>query len=163
MKKIDTKILVYTAIFGALGVVLGWISFPVGPTKIYPLQHTINAVAGILIGPWAFISALIAAAVRYATGMGSIYAFPGSPFGALVVAFMYKLTKKDSAALTEPVGTVVIGATISALLIAPFFTQNAPTVWFFWTAFAASCIPGAVLGYGIVKILRRTHVDIHRS
>ncbi len=162
MNKIDTRILVYTAIFGALGAALGWISFPVGPTKIYPLQHTINTIAGVLIGPWAVISALIAATVRYTTGMGSIYAFPGSPFGALVVALLYKITKKDASALSEPIGTVVIGATISGLLIAPFFTQDAPTVWFFWTAFAASCIPGAVLGYIIVKILRRSHVDVHR-
>lgn len=163
MNKIDTRILVYTAIFGALGAALGWISFPVGPTKVYPLQHTINVVAGVLIGPWAVISALIAATVRYTTGMGSIYAFPGSPFGALVVALLYKITKKDVSALGEPVGTVVIGATISGLLIAPFMTQDAPTVWFFWTAFAASCIPGAVLGYIIVKILRRSHVDVYRS
>lgn len=163
MNNIDTRILVYTAIFGALGAALGWISFPVGPTKVYPLQHTINVVAGVLIGPWAVISALIAATVRYTTGMGSIYAFPGSPFGALVVALLYKITKKDVSALGEPIGTVVIGATISGLLIAPFMTQDAPTVWFFWTAFAASCIPGAVLGYIIVKILRRSHVDVHRS
>lgn len=163
MDKIDTRILVYTAIFGALGAVLGWISFPVGPTRIFPLQHTINAVAGILIGPWAVISALIAATVRYTTGMGSIYAFPGSPFGAFVVALVYKMTKKDFAALSEPVGTVVMGATISGLFIAPFVTESAPTVWFFWTAFAASCIPGSVLGYIIVKVLRRSHVDVHRS
>lgn len=146
--------LVYIAIFGALGAALGWISIPVGPTKVYPLQHTINAVAGILIGPWAVASALIAATVRFSTGMGSIYAFPGSPFGALVVSYAYILTKRDESALLEPVGTVVIGATLSALIIAPLTRGAPPTLWFFWTAFGASCIPGAILGYFIVKILR---------
>ncbi|MGD2247294.1 MAG: energy coupling factor transporter S component ThiW [Candidatus Methanofastidiosia archaeon] len=151
-----TRMLVYIAIFGALGAALGWISIPVGPTKVFPLQHTINAVAGVLIGPWAVVSALIAAVVRFSTGMGSIYAFPGSPFGALVVSYVYIITKRDESALLEPVGTVVIGASLSALLIAPFFSQGAPpTLWFFWTAFAASCIPGAILGYFVVKVLRK--------
>jgi len=155
--------IVYIAIFGALGAALGWISIPVGPTKIFPLQHTINAIAGILIGPWAVISALIAAIVRFSTGMGTIYAFPGSPFGALVVAVIFKVTKKDFSALFEPLGTVFIGGTLSGLLMAPFISANAPTVWFFWTAFAASCIPGAVLGYFIVKIVRKSHVEVYRS
>lgn len=155
--------IVYVAIFGALGAALGWISIPVGPTKIFPLQHTINAIAGILIGPWAVISALIAAIVRFSTGMGTIYAFPGSPFGALAVAVIFKVTKKDFSALFEPLGTVFVGGTLSGLLMAPFISANAPTVWFFWTAFAASCIPGAILGYFIVKIVRKSHVEVYRS
>jgi energy coupling factor transporter S component ThiW len=160
----NSRMLAYTAIFGALGAALGWISFPIGPTKIFPLQHAINAIAGVLIGPWAIISALIAATARFTTGMGTIYAFPGSPFGALVVSILYKMTKKDASALFEPVGTILLGATASGLLIAPFATQGAPpTLWFFWTAFAASCIPGAVLGYAILKVLRRSNVEIYRS
>ncbi len=156
----NTRMLTYIAIFGALGAALGWISFPVGPTKVYPLQHTINSVAGVLIGPWAVVSALIAATVRYATGTGTIYAFPGSPFGALVVSLIYKMTKKDFSSLFEPLGTVLIGATLSGFLIAPFM-KTTPSVWFFWTAFAASCIPGAVLGFFILKVLRRSHVEVH--
>jgi energy coupling factor transporter S component ThiW len=159
---VNTRLLSYIAVFGALGAALGWISIPVGPTKVFPLQHTINAISGVIIGPWAIISSLIAATVRFSTGMGSIYAFPGSPFGALVVSLLYKLTKKDAAALFEPLGTVCIGATLSGLLIAPFITENAPTLWFFWTAFAASCIPGAILGYFILKILRRSNVGFYR-
>ncbi|MBU6996504.1 MAG: energy coupling factor transporter S component ThiW [Theionarchaea archaeon] len=159
----NTKLLSYIAIFGALGAALGWISIPVGPTRVFPLQHTINAISGVLIGPWAVVSSLIAATVRFSTGMGSIHAFSGSPFGALVVSLVYKLIKKDAAAFFEPVGTVCIGGTLSGLLIAPFITENAPTLWFFWTAFGASCIPGAILGYFILKILRRSNVEIYRA
>lgn len=159
-----TRMIAYIAVFGALGAALGWISIPIGPTKVYPLQHTINAIAGVLIGPWAIVSALIAATVRFSTGMGTVYAFPGSPFGALVVAIVYKMIKKDSSALFEPLGTVFIGGTLSGLLIAPYITQgSAPTVWFFWTAFAVSCIPGAVLGYVVLEILRRSNVEVYRS
>jgi energy coupling factor transporter S component ThiW len=160
----NSRMLAYTAVFGALGAALGWISFPIGPTKIFPLQHAINAIAGVLIGPWAVLSALIAATARFTTGMGTIYAFPGSPFGALIVSLLYKMTKKDASALFEPVGTILLGATASGLLIAPLATQGAPpTVWFFWTAFAASCIPGAVLGYAILKILRKSNVEVHHT
>lgn len=158
----NTRMLVYTAIFGALGAALGWISFPVGPTKVAPLQHTINSISGVLIGPWAVVSAIIAATIRYSTGMGSIHAFPGSPFGALVVAVVYKMIKKDFSSLFEPLGTIFIGGTLSGLVVAPYLTQgNAPTVWFFWIAFAASCIPGSILGYIILKILRRSNVEVY--
>jgi energy coupling factor transporter S component ThiW len=161
-----TRMLVYIAIFGALGAALGWISIPVGPTKVFPLQHTINAIAGILIGPWAVVSSLIAAIARVSTGLGTIYAFPGSPFGALVVAVAYRIINRDVSALLEGAGTILIGGTLSALLIAPVIGQGtAPSLWFFWTAFGASCIPGSILGYIILKILRRSqvHVDISRS
>lgn len=160
---IKARTITYIAMFGALGAALGWISIPVGPTKIFPLQHTINAIAGVLIGPWSVVSAFIAATARFSTGMGTLYAFPGSPFGALVVAVVYKMTKKDFSALFEPVGTVCLGATMSGLLIAPHVSADAPTLWFFWTAFAASCIPGAVIGYVMLKVLRRSNVEVYRS
>jgi energy coupling factor transporter S component ThiW len=159
--RVKTKLLAYIAVFGALGAALGWISIPVGPTKVFPLQHTINAIAGVLIGPWAAVSSLIAATARFSTGLGTVYAFPGSPFGALVVAIIYKIIKRDFSALFEGFGTIFIGGTLSALLIAPFLTEgSAPSLWFFWTAFGASCIPGSILGYIILKILRRSQVDV---
>ena len=164
MIKVKTKMMVYIAIFGALGAALGWISIPVGPTKVYPLQHTVNVIAGILIGPWAVVSSLVAATARVSTGLGTVYAFPGSPFGALVVAIGYRYIHRDFSAFFEGFGTIFIGGTLSALLIAPFFTQGtAPSLWFFWTAFGVSCIPGSVLGYVVIKILRRSQVNVDLS
>ena len=65
------------ALLAAAAVLLAPFSFPVGPSRCFPFQHTINAVAGVLLGPWwAVGSAFVASLIRYTTGMGTILAFP---------------------------------------------------------------------------------------
>lgn len=147
--------LVLAAMFAALATLLGSLSIPVGPTKVAPFQHTINAIAGILLGPWyAAGAALVTAFLRNMLHWGTLFAFPGSPFGALVVGYAYRLLRTDAAALFEPLGTGPIGATLAALIVAPHVGSHA-TFWFFQQAFLASSIPGAILGYIVIRILRR--------
>ena len=147
--------LVLSSMFAAAAAALGVISVPVGPTKIFPFQHTINAIAGIWVGPWyAAGAALVTATLRYLLHTGSIFAFPGSPFGALVVGFAYRLLRRDTAALFEPIGTVLIGATVAALFFQSFVGSH-HTIWWFQILFLWSSIPGAILGFVIVRVLRR--------
>jgi energy coupling factor transporter S component ThiW len=152
-----TRKLVLAALFAGLGVLLSSFAVPVGVTRVFPFQHAINAVAGVLLGPWwAAGSALVTATLRFSFGTGSIFAFPGSPFGALAVGLAYGFLRRDEAALFEPVGTVLVGATLGAVLISPFLGQAAGGLVFLMTSFALSSIPGAIIGYGALKILRRT-------
>ncbi len=146
----------------AVAVVLSPFYFPVGTTKCFPVQHMINAIAGVLLGPWYAASmALATGIIRNTLGLGTIYAFPGGIPGALVVGLFHKYMKHvDLAALTEPLGTVAIGATISALIVAPW-QGHALTLSFFWIAFAVSSIPGSALGFVTLKALRRTGVVKH--
>ncbi len=147
--------LVLAAMFAALGTLLGSLSIPVGPTRVAPLQHTINAIAAIWLGPWYAVgAALVTASLRNLLHWGSLFAFPGSPFGALVVGYAYRMLRNDAAALCEPIGTGPIGATVAALFFQPLVGSH-HTVWFFQVAFLASSIPGAILGYAVVRILRR--------
>ncbi len=147
--------LVLAAMFAALATLLGSLSIPVGPTKVAPFQHTINAIAGILLGPWyAAGAALVTAALRNMLHWGTPFAFPGSPFGALAVGYAYRLLRNDAAALCEPLGTGPIGATLAALMVAPLIGSHA-TFWFFQQAFLISSIPGAILGYVVIRLLRR--------
>ncbi len=149
--------LVLAAMFAAIATVLGTVSFPVGPAKVAPFQHAVNAVAGILVGPWyAAGAALVAAILRNVLHTGTVFAFPGSPFGALAVGYAYRLLRNDAAALCEPIGTVLIGAPLAALAFKPLFVPGSHvTVWLFMWAFLASSGPGAVLGYLVVRMLRR--------
>jgi energy coupling factor transporter S component ThiW len=141
--------------FAALATLLGYISFPVGPTKVAPFQHTVNAIAGIVVGPWyAAGAALVTATLRYSLHSGTLFAFPGSPFGALVVGYAYRLIRNDAAALCEPIGTGPIGATLAALIVQPYVGSQ-HTLWWFQIAFLASSIPGAIIGYIVVLMLRR--------
>ncbi len=152
-----TRKLVLAALFAGLGVLLSSFAIPVGGAKVFPFQHAINAVAGVLLGPWwAAGSALITATLRVSLGTGSLFSFPGSPFGAIVVGFAYRLLRRDEAALFEPLGTVLIGATLSAVLISPFLGGAGGGLIALMIAFAASSIPGAIIGYLILKALRRS-------
>jgi energy coupling factor transporter S component ThiW len=146
--------LVLAAMLAAIGTLLGPLSIPVGPAKIAPLQHTVNVVAAVLLGPWyAAGAALVTAILRYNLHWGSIFAFPGSPFGALAVGYAYRWLRNDVAALAEPLGTGPIGATLAALVFAPIVGSH-HTIWWFQVAFLSASIPGAVLGYIILKVLR---------
>ncbi len=146
--------LVLTAIFSALGVVLSPVFFPVGPTKCYPFQHALNGLAGVLIGPiYAGLAALITGIIRNMLGTGTIFAFPGGIPGALVVGLIYIITRRDEAALCEPIGTF-IGALLSAFIVGPITGKTmAPEL--FIIAFLMSSIPGSILGYIVLKIVRR--------
>lgn len=150
--------LVLAAMFAAIATVLGSLpglgSIPVGPTRIAPFQHAINALAGVLIGPWyAAGAALVTAILRYNLHSGSIFAFPGSPFGALVVGYAYRWLRNDVAALAEPLGTGPIGATLAALAFQPI-VHSQHTIWWFQVTFLSSSIPGAILGYLVLRALR---------
>lgn len=154
-----TRTLVLAALFAATGVLLSWFAVPVGGARVLPIQHAINAIAGVVLGPWwAAGSALVTATFRFALGTGSIFAFPGSPFGAIAVGLAYMLIKRDEAAFFEPVGTVFVGATLGALLISPFIGEAAGGFVALAVSFALSSITGAVAGYLVLKALRRAGV-----
>ncbi|MBM4332153.1 MAG: energy coupling factor transporter S component ThiW [Deltaproteobacteria bacterium] len=157
-KMTEVRKLVLTALFAALAVLLSGIHFPVGPTKVFPFQHMVNALAGVIIGPWyGALSALIAGIIRNAIGTGTIFAFPGGIPGAIVVGLMYRWMRKDWVALTEPLGTGVIGVLLVVLILSPLMGKEFAFVFFF-TAFMASSIPGSIIGYFLLKTLRKTKV-----
>ncbi|RLG51184.1 MAG: hypothetical protein DRN99_08870, partial [Thermoproteota archaeon] len=93
-------------------------------------------------------------------GVGTIFAFPGGIPGALVVGFTYKLVRRDIAALSEPIGTS-IGAVISATVVAPAYGKAMPSVLgitnqalLFTLFWLVSCVPGSIIGYTVIKVLR---------
>lgn len=152
-----TRKLTLAGLFAALAVLLSLFAVPVGGARVLPFQHAINAVAGVMLGPWwAAGSALVAAGLRISFGLGTPFALVGSPFGAIAVGLVYRFWRRDEAALFEPVGTVLVGAPLGAIMISPFLDLGAAggTVALM-ISFALSSIPGAILGYVLLKALRR--------
>ena len=100
--------------FAAAGVVLSVVSIPVGPTKCFPFQHAINVIAGVTLGPaWAVGAAFTTSLVRNMLGTGSLFAFPGSMFGALldgIAAMLLPQKYKIAAAVAEPSPDLLPGA-----------------------------------------------------
>lgn len=150
--------LVLSALFAALPVVFSFIpgAIPVAGAKVLPWQHMVNAIAGVLVGPWyAALSAAVAAVLRNSLGVGTLLAFPGGIPGALVVGFAYRYWRREWVGLLEPLGTGPVGATIGSLLVAPALMGKAIPLAALLPAFLASAVPGAVLGVIVLKVLQR--------
>jgi len=156
-----TRKLVLAAVFAALPVVLSFVpgAIPAAGARLLPWQHMVNAIAGVLVGPWyAALAATVAAILRNALGVGTLLAFPGSIPGALVVGFAHMIWRRHWVGLLEPLGTGPVGATIGALLIAPALMGKAIPLATLLPAFLISSIPGAILGVVILRMLTRAGV-----
>ncbi|MDQ1280714.1 MAG: hypothetical protein QG670_1977 [Thermoproteota archaeon] len=162
---IETRNVAMAAIFMALSVVLSPLTFTIGPVNPFPFQHLINSIAGVLLGPWyAITMATIVAAIRFSLGIGTLFAFPiGIPGGLVVGLFHRYLIKNDYAALTEPIGTGLIGSLLSAFLVGPLAVQarmveNFDSLDLYVLYFLASSVPGSILGFLVLKAIRRIRI-----
>lgn len=148
---------VFAGAFAAAGVVLSFVSFPMGPAKCFPFQHTVNVIAGVTLGPWwALGAAFTTSLIRNIAGTGTLFAFPGSMFGALFVGLAARLAprgRKLAAAVAEPLGTGIAGAWVSSVMIAPVMGKNVGFM-FMSTSFLISSIPGALTGAAVLYFLR---------
>ncbi len=153
------------ALLTATGVVVApFLQFPFLAFKAYPGQHAINAIAGVLLGPWwAAAIAVAIGLIRMGLGVGTIYSMPGGIPGALVVGLAYQALRKvnfrrpEVAALLEPLGTVFIGGTLAVYVVAPLAGHESmvgalTAVWVTW---AASSVPGSIIGFAVLEALRR--------
>ena len=155
-RKLRLRRMTMAALLVAASLLLSGVSFPMGPTRCYPFQHTANVLAGAALGPWqAAAAAFTTSLLRNMTGTGTIFAFPGSIPGAITAGLAFRLLKKPRAALAEPLGTGIVGAALSAWILGPAMGKTAGLLALSG-AFLASSIPGALRGMGLVHILAKT-------
>ena len=89
--KTNTKKLAVAALFAALSVVGSLFSFPVFGAKCAPVQHLVNILCAILLGPWwGVVTAFVASLIRNMLALGTVLAFPGSMCGALLAGLLGK-------------------------------------------------------------------------
>ena len=93
-----TRKLTLTAIFIAINIVLSSIIvIPLGPIKAAPIQHLINVLCAVFVGPWfGLAQAFISSILRMLFGTGSFFAFPGSMVGVLLASGFYYYRKPVS-------------------------------------------------------------------
>ena len=172
MKRTNTKKLAIAGIFCAVAVVGSLFSFPVFGSKCSPVQHMVNILCAVLLGPGYGLGAAFAAAlIRNLLGLGSLLAFPGSMCGALVCGLVYKKTGNILGTLIgEVLGTAVIGG-LCAYPIAIFFMgQSAANIAFyayiipFFVSTAGGAVISAILIYSLKKanILRMMQESLNR-
>lgn len=143
----------------ALGVVLSPFSIPVGVVKCFPIQHLINIISAVILGRYYGVGmAFITSTIRLALGMGTLMAFPGSVFGALLAGILFSFFPKIPLAfLGEIIGTGIIGA-ITAFPIAKYILGNDVAVFAFVIPFLISSIIGAFSGAILLYMLKKSQI-----
>ena len=113
--KSNTKKLALAGVLCAVAVVGSMFSFPVFGSKCAPVQHMVNVLCAVLLGPWYGVAvAFVASLLRNLLGLGSLMAFPGSMCGALLCGIVYHKTKNLLATLCgEVFGTGIIGGLLA--------------------------------------------------
>jgi len=155
-----TRLLTTMAVFvaiGTLGAQLLW--FPAGVAKAYPVQHAVNVMAAVSLGPGpAVIIAFMIGLLRNMLGLGTLLAFPGGMVGAYLAGCLYRLTdKKGMAALGEAIGTGVFGS-LFAVPFARILLGSSAGALFFMPSFLISSITGALIGWFIVSKVNQTNL-----
>ena len=135
---------------GALSAHLIYI--PAGVSKCFPVQHAINVMGAVLLGPdYAVAIAFLISCLRNMFGTGSLLAFPGSMIGALLAGLAYKRWPTIGAAMAgEVFGTGILGAFI-AWLIASLALGSDAAAWFFIPPFLISTVGGSVIAGLLLK------------
>jgi energy coupling factor transporter S component ThiW len=156
-RRSTTRRVAYSIILAALAVALSPISIPTGIARLSPSQHLINVLAGALVGPWWGLGvALVTSIIRNALGLGTPLAFPGSIFGVVLAGLVYRATRNAYfTAAGEIVGTGLIGATVGALIVAPYIMGRELGLFALVVPFFLSSLLGAVLGVIGLKVLHR--------
>ena len=150
----STRKLVLMTVFTAIAVAGSvFVSFPAGIARAYPIQHAVNVIAAILLGPIpAAIIAFMTGLVRILTGTGSLLAFPGGMIGAALAGLLYKKSGRVWLAATgEIIGTGII-ASLFAVPYAAVLMGTTVTAFFFMPPFLVSSVSGAIIG--VVVALR---------
>ena len=148
-----TKKLTAAAMLVAIGLLTGTLIYiPVGASKCFPVQHAINVLCAVFLGPaYGVLTAFCISLGRNLFGTGSIMAFPGSMVGALLAGLLYQKTKsKLSAAVGEVIGTGILGGLI-CVPMSKLFLGTEVGALFYVVPFLISSVGGAIIGYLILK------------
>lgn len=134
--------------------------FPIFGSKCAPVQHMVNILCAVCLGPWYGVGAAFCASLlRNLLSTGTIVAFPGSMCGALLCGLVYWKTKNLPATLVaEVLGTGVIGGLAAYPLAMAFMPEAAAAISFYGyvVPFLVSTVVGSILAGILVAALRRS-------
>ncbi len=146
-----------TAFLIAINVILSSIVvIPLGPIKAAPVQHFINVLSAVFVGPWyGLAQAFISSILRISFGTGSAFAFPGSMIGVLLSSLFYMYRKHIfMASAGEVLGTGVIGS-LMCIPLAWFMDLQNFFIKLLMLMFIVSSVIGALISYILLIIMKR--------
>ena len=157
-----TKKLCVAGVLVAVAVVGSLFSFPVFGSKCAPIQHMVNILCAVMLGPWYGVGAAFCASlIRNLLGVGSLMAFPGSMLGALLcgIAF-WKSRNIPVTLLAEVFGTGILGGLCAYPIAILFMGMQAGEIAFYAYVipFMVSTVGGAVISAVLLGALKNTGV-----
>ena len=160
MKNLSVKKLALAGMLCALAVVGSVFSFPIFGSKCAPVQHMGNILCAVLLGPyWGLGVAFVASLLRNLLGLGSLMAFPGSMFGALLCGVVYHKTQKLLPTLVgEVFGTSILGGLCAYPVAILLMGKSAGDIAFYAyiVPFLVSTAGGAVIAGVLLAALQRS-------
>ena len=157
MQQQSIRKLAVSAMLVALTVVLSAFSIPIGASRCFPVQHMVNILSAVLLGPFYGVAiAFCTSLIRNLMGTGTLLAFPGSMVGALCCGLVYHLTQKlllTSAA--EVIGTGVLGGLL-AYPLASLLLGREGAVYAYILPFLVSTAGGSLIAVILIRIMQRT-------
>ena len=158
MKNSNDKKLAVAGVLCAVAVAGSVFSFPVFGSKCAPVQHMVNILCAVLLGPWYGVGVAFAASlIRNLTGLGSLLAFPGSMFGALLCGIAYWKSKNIPLTLAAEVfGTAVLGGLCAYPIALLFMGKSAGEIAFYAYVipFLISTAGGALISAAVLYALK---------
>ena len=138
----------------AIGVILSPILRVPG---MAPMQHFINVITAVLLGPWYALACAVMIAILRMTLLGvNLLALSGAVFGALLAGVLYRSSHKlYMAVIGEIIGTGVIGAVVSYPIMAFIYGNKDVAFFTYIPSFILGTVIGGLLAFVFLKALAR--------
>ena len=158
MVKTNTKKIAIAGVFCAVAVVGSLFSFPVFGSKCSPVQHMVNILCAVLLGPGYGVGVAFAASlIRNMLSLGSLMAFPGSMCGALLAGLLYQYGKKlPFAYVGEVFGTGIIGGMLSYPIAALLMNSDTAALFTYVVPFLISTCGGTIIAIIVTLPLKKS-------
>lgn len=157
-----TKKVAIAGLFTAAAVAGSLLSIPVAGSKCTPVQHLVNVLSAVFLGPGYGVGiAFCASLIRNLLGIGSLMAFPGSMIGALCCGLIYHHYKHLMfTCMAEAVGTGIIGG-IAAYPVAKLLMGiQSAGVFVYIVPFLISTVAGSILAFVILSMMKKNGILI---
>ncbi len=151
------KKLAIASLLTAVAVVGSLFSFPILGSRCSPVQHMVNILCAVFLGPWYGVACAFAASLlRNLLGLGTLLAFPGSMVGALLCGLTYWGTRNLGATCVgEVFGTGILGG-LAAWPIATLILGQTAAVYAYMGPFLISTIGGSIIAGVVLFALKRS-------
>ena len=154
---VNVRKLAAAGLMAAVAVACSPFSIPVGASRCFPVQHMVNVLAAVFLGPWYGVGmAFVTSLIRNMLGTGSLLAFPGGMCGALLCGLVYGKTGRLWLTYgAEIVGTGFVGG-LAAWPVAVWIMGNKVAAFAYVLPFLVSTVGGTAIAAAVIAVLKKS-------